>query len=407
MERTELAGADWVLPPQDAAALGPYGDFPRLSDEEKAAVWAAHRAGRPTRVPVTLAINDRVFLLDPQANVERLTYAQVFSDARQMLRAQLRIGHLVRQRYHLFSDHETALPEVWRVGPFFHNVYEAAALGAVVHFPADDVPSTVPPLGADTKRAVFDVDLDKPLECGVYARGIAMTHALRDYVADKTCFGRPIEVLPYAELGSDGPLTGALNLLGELVLRDLRRDPAYVHELFAWLTEAGLARVRAFRAYWDLPASEQVWLADDSVAMLSVAQYREFVLPYHQRWYDALDPDRSRVRGMHLCGDATRHFPTIAGELGVRVFDTGFPVDFAALRAALGPEVELVGGVEVPLLLSGTPEAVYARAREILTSGVMAGGRFVLREANNLPPGVPWTNLAAMYRAAHDFGCYE
>ncbi|MBN2448697.1 MAG: hypothetical protein JXO22_18365, partial [Phycisphaerae bacterium] len=62
------------------------------------------------------------------------------------------------------------------------------------------------------------------------------------------------------------------------------------------------------------------------------------------------------------------------------------------------------GGVEVPLLCGGTPEQVYERARGILTSGVRAGGRFVLREANNLPPKVSWANLAAMYRAAFDFG---
>ena len=96
-----------------------------------------------------------------------------------------------------------------------------------------------------------------------------------------------------------------------------------------------------------------------------------------------------------------------ARELGVRSFDTGFPVDFGALRRALGPEVEIWGGVEVATLLHGTPEQVYARARDIPTSGVLEGKRFVLREANNLPPRVPLANLEAMYRAAFDFGRYE
>jgi uroporphyrinogen-III decarboxylase len=58
------------------------------------------------------------------------------------------------------------------------------------------------------------------------------------------------------------------------------------------------------------------------------------------------------------------------------------------------------------MLLDATPAAVYERARAILTSGVMQGGRFVLREANNLPPRVPVENLAAMYRACLDYGNY-
>jgi uroporphyrinogen-III decarboxylase len=75
-------------------------------------------------------------------------------------------------------------------------------------------------------------------------------------------------------------------------------------------------------------------------------------------------------------------------------------VDFAQLRAELGPDVEILGGVEVGLLLSASPKAVHRRAREILDSGTREGGRFVLREANNLPPGVPWANLGALHSAA-------
>ena len=44
---------------------------------------------------------------------------------------------------------------------------------------------------------------------------------------------------------------------------------------------------------------------------------------------------------------------------------------------------------------------------DILTGGVLEGKRFVLREANNLPPRAPERNLAAMYGAALDFGKYD
>jgi len=34
-------------------------------------------------------------------------------------------------------------------------------------------------------------------------------------------------------------------------------------------------------------------------------------------------------------------------------------------------------------------------------------GRFVLREANNMSPGIPVENINAMYRAAKEFGVYS
>jgi len=90
----------------------------------------------------------------------------------------------------------------------------------------------------------------------------------------------------------------------------------------------------------------------------------------------------------------------------VTTFDTGFPVDHGGLRRELGPEIELLGGPQVSLLLQGTPEQVFERTRGILRSGVMAGGRFILREGNNLPPLCPPANLEAMYQACLVYGRY-
>jgi uroporphyrinogen-III decarboxylase len=103
-------------------------------------------------------------------------------------------------------------------------------------------------------------------------------------------------------------------------------------------------------------------------------------------------------RGVHLCGDATRHFATHRDELNIRSFDTGFPVDFGAIRRALGPDIRIQGGPHVDLVLRATPDEVYAECRRILQTGI-ADGPFVLREGNNLAPHTPPENVAAMYRA--------
>lgn len=399
---SELAKESWQLSSLADDALGPYGAFPRLTNPAKQAVWDEYHARRTSRVPVTLGTNNRVFLLDGRFDADGLRYKQVFNDPALMLVTQLRWQYVLRMRHHVLCDHPTGLPEVWEVSPDFHNICEAAFFGAEIHYAASEVPDTRPFLSDDCKRAIFDVDIDHPLQHGFFEEKLAMWEAMSRLAAGKTFLGRPIRITPYATLGTDGPLTVAMNLRGAAILRDLKRDPDYAHQLFEFITVAALRRREAFRKHWGMPAPQEAWLADDSIALLGPAQYQEHVLPYHRQWYDTVDPDRTRTRCMHLCGDATRHFGTLRELCGVSAFDTGFPVDFAGLRAELGPDVEILGGVEVATLLHGRPAAVYRRARAILESGVLVGSRFVLREANNLPPGVPWANLAAMYKAALD-----
>ncbi len=142
--------------------------------------------------------------------------------------------------------------------------------------------------------------------------------------------------------------------------------------------------------------------ADDSIALISTRMYREHILPYHKRIFDAF---ASQVRrGIHLCGDASRHFKTIREELTVTVFDTGFPMDFAWVREQLGPDVLIQGGPHVDLLLDGTPDEVTLETKRILESGILEGGRFILREANNLAPNTPLENTEAMYHAGRKYG---
>jgi len=105
-----------------------------------------------------------------------------------------------------------------------------------------------------------------------------------------------------------------------------------------------------------------------------------------------------------LCGDATRHFRTIHDVLNVRSFDTGFPIDFEGVRRGLGPDVEILGGPTVMFLAEASPTGVAEEVRRILSIGIAKGGRFILREANNLPPGIPLENLDAMYDAVRCFG---
>ena len=174
--------------------------------------------------------------------------------------------------------------------------------------------------------------------------------------------------------------------------------------------QAALLRMQVLAGLGGTPwtPAEMGGLADDSIQLISPAMYEEWILPLHEWWYSSSSATTpaSKKRGIHLCGNVSRHLPLIHEKLGVVSFDTGFPIDHGALRKALGTDVEISGGPHVGLLQTGTPQQCYVCARDILLSGIKEGGRFILQEGNNLPPACPMDNLRAVYAACLEFGAH-
>jgi uroporphyrinogen-III decarboxylase len=380
-------------------------EIPPISNEEKEAVWQAYRDRRPTRVPVVLGTNSRVIVLNEKLNTRRRTFAQVFSDPAVMLEVMLDHLYYCHTVLHQYCDWPVGLPKEWTLSPFWLNVYEAAFFGAPVQFRPGQIPDTEPFLGDQNKNAIFDVDLDGVLERGIFRKGLDFAEKMKELAARQDFHGRPVKISRFVNAGTDGPLTVAINLRGPAFLEDLVLDEEYAGKLMAFLVEAVIRRMHAFRKFY---GDETIWpgyFADDAIQLISAEMYRRQVLPHHRRFFQATWP-ADVERNIHLCGNVLRHMKTVRQELNVTSFDTGFPVDFARMRQELGEDVEIYGGPPISLLLSGKPQEVYDTTCRILASGIKAGGRFVLREGNNLPPCVPEANLAAMYKACLDEGKY-
>jgi uroporphyrinogen-III decarboxylase len=364
-------------------------------------LWDDFNAGRPTRTPAVVGTNTRYFMFHPDANPRGLSFRAYSEDPEAMFHALLQFNRWTR--FNVLQDQQLGLPDGWEVNVDFQNYYEAGWFGCAVHYMDGQVPDTRPDFADCPVRL---------LERGVPDSFAGLAGRCRDYrerfleLARGAEFcGRPVKVGQGGSfLGTDGPMTVACNLFGpEFVCTSMAEEPQRLHRLLAFITEATIARIQAWCRYVGATFPRPNYgFADDSVALISTPMYREHVLPHHRRLCAALAAPGPR--GIHLCGDATRHFVTIRDELNVHNFDTGFPVDFAGLRAALGPGVRLQGGPHVEFLRSQSPAAVYEETRRILQSGVRAGGRFVLREGNNLAPGTPLENTEAMYRAGLKFG---
>jgi len=365
-------------------------------------LWDALNAWQaPRRIPIILGTNTRYFMFNNGANPGGLDFRGYSEDANVMFDAQLQFQRW--SRFNLLQDMELGLPVKWIIAPDFQNYYEAAWFGCELHYFHDQVPDTMPDF-ADAPERVMEHGMPDPCG-GLMARVVEYWEVFKARAKEEMFMDRPIEAgIPWAGLGTDGPLTVACNLFGaDFVCETMADDPERLHVLLDFITEATIKRMAAWRKLGDIPVPQPgFYYADDSVALISTAMYREHILPFHRRLCDALGTPAPR--SIHLCGDSTRHFSTLRDELNIQAFDTGFPVDFAALRRDLGTGVRINGGPHVSLLLSAKPEEVRVEVGRILQSGVMEGGMFVLREGNNLAPGTPLENTEAMYRAGREFG---
>lgn len=373
---------------------------------EKQRVWGAYRARRPYRVPLRWNHNPRVVLLDPQLNPEGFTFEQYTFDPRVLMTVQARHQEYAATVLNRTCDACEALPTQWTFRVDAQNTGDGSYFGTALDFASDQCPANRPFLGLDDVDAFLRRDFSRPAENPWLRERLAFHRELVKAAADFRYLGRGGRVAPFIT-GFDGPLTVAAVLMGSDIFTLLGTDPEKAHGLMLALTRAAMLRNRHLRELAGDPAKTAAgWLADDSIQLISTAMVEEWLLPLYAMWYDEVSETtpRSGARSMHLCGDATRHFPLLQRHLGVDSFDTGFPVDHGELRRRLGPNVEISGGPEAALLRDGTPEQCARRAKEILDSGVTAGGRFILQEANNLPPCCPLENLAAVYAADIEHG---
>jgi len=375
---------------------------------EVTAVWDAYHRGKPTRVPMILGINPRYTLEIPEANPNDVNFEAYSTNPDVMLQRQLE--HQFWIRHHIPQDTEMGLPQNgWTVYVDFQNAYEAAWFGCKVEFRGGQVPDTIPILKKDEqKRILFEHGLPDPFSSGMMQRNWEFFDAFKSKQSVGYTFkGLPIvNVLPTG-LGTDGPVTVACNLRGATeFMTDLLADTEYALELLDYITEATITRIKAYRKRLGIPLKTPGWgFADDSIQLISTRTYEELVLPFHKRLVDEFS--EGGPNSIHLCGDSTRHFQLLRDALNIKSFDTGYPIDFAWVRGQVGLEVNINGGPSVPFLQTHTPQAVRAEVARILASGVMKGGRFVLREGNNLAPGVSLENLWAMYDAVKAYGIYR
>lgn len=387
-------------------------DFQKHNEEVKA-VWDAFYKRKPFRVPVTVGGSIRNLFSNPEVNKTGYTFEDFFKNPQAQIECQL--AYQKWCRYNLVCDNEMGPPDKgWQITVDFQNSYEAGWMGCPLHFFGNDVPDSIEILKED-KSKLYQLKDPDALHGGLLGRAMEFFDYMQTHCPRMEFEGLPVKPpVTIPGEGTDGPFDVAYKLRGAAeVCLDMYEDPKYYHDLMSFITENIIRRMKAIRQWrWarnpDDPNKGKLKgpysFADDAIAMISTRDYEQFVFPYHKRLFDEFS-DGSPA-SIHLCGDATRHFKFLRDHLNVQSFDTGFPVDFGKMRQELGPNVQINGGPTIMLLKDGKPEQIRKEVKRICESGIMEGGRFVLREANNLAPCTPIENIEAMYAAGKLYGRY-
>ena len=382
-------------------------NFPELPEidykahnEEVSDVWKNYATENHIRMPMILGINPRVLLCDPKINKKRISFKDYTNNPDLMAEVQCELSYYIR--HYVLQDGYMGLPENWNIYVDFQNYFEAGWFGCEIIYRDWNVPASIPMLHDDNKEKLFYEGIPDP-----FSNLMAKNKSIFEHMKNKeyVFYDRKVTYVSPAAMYTDGPMTIACNLRGttEFCI-DLYEDPDYAIKLLDFITEATIARLKAWRTYLGQPLkTEGFGFADDSTALLSINDYKRFIMPFHKRLIHELSEEK-QPNSIHLCGDATHLFETLKNELNIMSFDTGYPVKHGDLIKSLGQNVSINGGPAVSILQFGKSEDVEKETLRIINEVKPLTKRFIMREANNLSPCTPLENIEAMYKTVQMFG---
>lgn len=260
---------------------------------------------------------------------------------------------------------------------------EPSAFGCPLKWWPSQPPSAVPVLGDDTDVArltVPDPEID-----GLMPVTLEWQRRLRPVLLDH---GHDVMIVT-----ARGPLAIASQLRGvtELLL-DIKLDTKRAHGLIDVCTETTIAWLGAQAR--NSPQAAAVEVHDDIVGMLSPEDYEEFAHPYLERIFGSF-PDCIHIYHNDTPGIK---YPGRFADAGVHVLNFSHTLDIAAVDAAIGDRVCLMGNVPpVEVLVRGTPEETRVHAEQCISA---VRGGFLLSAGGGLSPGTTAENIDALVEAA-------
>lgn len=191
----------------------------------------------------------------------------------------------------------------------------------------------------------------------------------------------------------EGPCAEGADLRGlNTLMLDFFDDPAFVNDLFEFVTEMEL---RFAKAQIDAGA-DLIGVGDAAASLIGPKLYRDFVLPFERKLLNGLHAMGTRVR-LHICGN-TRKILADMGTTGADMIDLDSPSPVEDARRAMGLKQVLLGNIDpVRGLKDATVEAVTAAIAECHRAGAP---HYIVGAGCEIPRGTPDENVRALSQYA-------
>lgn len=226
---------------------------------------------------------------------------------------------------------------------------------------------------------------------------------LRPYVTE-TLRHIPPDVLGRYNIsvGLTGPFSQVGFMMGvQRIMTALIDQPEDLQSAIARRTPFAIAWAEQVAAM----SAPSVWIGEGmaSGSLISAAHYAGFVLPAEQQVIQRLHELGIAV-ALHICGNSGGLLSAMVCS-GADCLELDWQVDLRAARNRLGSKVSLKGNLHTSKLAQATAAEVYNDARRAIQVAKPGGG-FILSSGCALGRDTPPENVAAMARAARDFGVY-
>jgi uroporphyrinogen-III decarboxylase len=227
--------------------------------------------------------------------------------------------------------------------PWFGTVVAASAFGCRIEFPPKQDPAVSPRCyPVQTPEDIKKLPIPDPERDG-----------LMPNVLEFQRYMKANSFLPVGITDFQGPLTTANQLMGYDKLIYLMHDaPAAMHELMDKITEALIRWVKKQKEVIGEPLTEciadqqvytgrhaGIWFSDDDAVLMSPKTYREFVVPYNSRVFQAFGGGC-----LHYCGNATHqaeNFLKTDGLLAINNYTLYNPLAFRELKSKVEGRIVL------------------------------------------------------------------
>jgi len=174
----------------------------------------------------------------------------------------------------------------------------------------------------------------------------------------------------------------------------LRRLRAEHPEAFEQLLDAFTDILVEYVEYQAEAGADVLQLFDTYAGLLSPADYRDFIVPRHQRILDALDIP-TIIFARNMSGNLD-----LLADSGADVVGLDWTVDMETARTELG-DTPVQGNLD-PALLYGEPSEVKQRTRRIIDAAGDQG--HILNLGHGVDRNTPVENVAAFFEAAQEYG---